>query len=213
MALPSNVTYGTVVGRFLIATADSPDDVDRDPQGVAATDLKITFSPNLSPAVARDPSASPPTFFALADVPATIGSDGTLLGPDGAAGVKLVASTNAALEPSGWTWSVRMIGTGYPTITFSFLLDGGQTLDLGTALQVPSNPSATLGQWIQAVADAQAARDAAIAARDAAVAAAGSVSGGGISVVDNGNGVATLTATGGGSTITDLGNGLGSIAA
>lgn len=164
MALPANVTYGTVAGRFLIATADTPDDTDRDPQGIAAADLKITFSPDLGRAVARDPTATPPTFFALADVSATIAADGTLLGPDGQPGVRLVASTNPVLEPTGWTWQVKMSGTGYPNIGFSFLLDGGQNLDLGTVLQVPSNPGATLGNWIQAVTDAQAARDAAIAA-------------------------------------------------
>jgi hypothetical protein len=173
VALPSNVTYGTVSGRFLLATADSPDDADRDPEGTPALDVKVTFTAELDPAVVRDATATPPTFFGLADVKATIGPDGTLLGPDGQPGVRLVASTNSALQPAGWTWHVNLYGTGYPNLGFSFLLDGGQNLDLGLALQVPANPGATLAAWLQAVADAQAARDAAIAAAAQAAAAGG----------------------------------------
>jgi hypothetical protein len=164
MALPSNVTFGTVIGVFLLAVGDYPDDVDRDPQGIPASDLKIRFTPDLSPAVARDSSSSPPTFFALQDVIATVGGDGALLGPDGAPGVRLVATSNTALQPNGWTWQVVLSGTGFPTIKFSFVLDPGATVDLAQVLQVPANPGATLNAWLNAVAAAQAAQAAAEAA-------------------------------------------------
>lgn len=164
MALPANVTYGTVVGTFLTAVADTPDDGDRDPQGVAATGLKFRFTADLDPAIVRDGSSTPPTMFALAAIDCTVGADGSLLGPDGAPGVKLVASTNTALDPNGWTWRVALSGTGFPNLQFSFLLDPGATVDLATVLQVPSSPGGTLNAWLAAVTAAQAARDAAVAA-------------------------------------------------
>lgn len=164
MALPTNVSFGTVTGTFLLASADSPADQDRDPEGTAATDLTFTFTPDLLPAVARDASATPPTMFALLPVPATVGQDGSLLGPDGAPGVRLVASTNANLQPHGWTWNVTLKSNTFPAMSFSFLLDPGATIDLSTVLQVPANPGGTLNAWLQAVSDAQAARDAAVAA-------------------------------------------------
>jgi hypothetical protein len=164
VALPSAVTFGTVVAKFLTATADSPDDVDRDPEGLPATGLSITFSPALDPAIARVPSASPPVIFALADVPATIGSDGTLRGSDGQPGVKLVAGANPLLDPYGWPWQVTITGPGFPKLSFSFALAGGDTVDLASVVQVPKAPGQTLAQWLGAVTDAQAARDAAIAA-------------------------------------------------
>lgn len=172
VALPSNVSFGTVIGRFLVATADSPADPDRDPEGIGATDLAITFSAGITPKIARDISASPPVTFALADVSATVGADGTLLGPDGAPGVRLVASTNPNLDPSPWAWAVKIGSATFPTLTFSFTLDPGATVDLATVLQVPATPSQTLAQWLQAVSDAQAARDAAIAAATTATNAA-----------------------------------------
>jgi hypothetical protein len=168
MPLPSNVSFGTVVGTFLLAVADSPDDTDRDPEGVPASDLKIRFTPDLPKAVAKDPTATPPAYFALQDVTCTIGPDGTLRGPDGAPGVRLVASTNPALQPSGWTWQVILSGTGFPMVNFSFPLDPGATVDLATVLQVPDDPGVTLEAWLAAVAAAQAAQAAAEAAAERA---------------------------------------------
>lgn len=171
MALPTNVSFGTVTGTFLLASADSPVDVDRDPEGNPATDLQFTFKPDLTPAVARDASSTPPTMFALLPVTATVGTDGSLIGPDGAPGVRLVASTNTQLQPNGWTWNVTLKSNTFPALSFSFLLDPGATVDLSTVLQVPANPGGTLNAWLQAVSDAQAARDAAAASAAAAQAA------------------------------------------
>jgi hypothetical protein len=162
--LPANVSYGTITGRFLTAVADSPDDVDRNPEGLPATDLSIRFTPNLVPAVVRDASATPPTIFALSDVVATVGPTGDLIGPDGAAGVRLVASTGTALDPSGWTWRVTLSSLSFPAMSFSFGLDPGQSVELASVVQVPASPGASLAAWLQAVTDAQAARDAAQAA-------------------------------------------------
>jgi hypothetical protein len=172
MPLPSNVSFGTVVGTFLLAIADSPDDTDRDPEGVPASDLKIRFTPDLSKPVARDRSASPPTYFALQDVICTVGSDGALRGPDGAPGVRLVASMNPSLEPSEWTWQVILSGAGFGTVNFSFPLNAGETVDLATVLQVPASPGQTLDAWLAAVAAAQEAQAAAEAAAAQAEAAA-----------------------------------------
>src|SRR4051812_47281018 len=170
--LPTNVSFGTVTGRFLTAVADTPEDAGRDPDGNAATDLTIRFSPDLSPAVVRDASASPPTVFALSDVIATVGSTGELLGPDGQAGIRLVASTNSSLEPSGWTWKVVLSSTTFPVTSFSFALDGGATVDIASVVQVPASAGTTLEAWLAAVSAAQAAQAAAAGSASAAAASA-----------------------------------------
>lgn len=173
MALPANVSFGTVTGRFLTATADAPADADRDPEGSPATDLSIRFAPNITPAVVRDASSTPPTIFALAEIPATVNPSGDLIGPDGQPGIRLVATTGTTIDPSGWTWKVTLSSTTFPALSFSFALDPGQTIDLATVVQVPASPGASLAAWLQAVADANAAADRAETAAAAATAGGG----------------------------------------
>jgi hypothetical protein len=151
VALPSNVNFGTVTGRFLRGAA-----------GDAANDLKITFTPSLNPPVARDATSTPPTIFAITPVNATVGSDGVLLGPDGQAGVSLISTTDPDFEPHGWTWGVKFTSPTFPAVSFSFVLDPGQSIDLASVIQVPTNPGTTLTAWLQAVTDARAARDEAL---------------------------------------------------
>lgn len=140
MTLPSNVGYGTVVGRFLLAYADGSDS-DAMPDGVPAKGT-IVFTP--SPAFLKDASASPsPVTIIPAKVQATIDSSGYLQGPDGARGIRLVATNDSNINPSDWTWGVTFYladenGVSVPMSGYSFSLPEGQSVDLTALSPVPS---------------------------------------------------------------------------
>lgn len=139
MALPSNVSFGTVTGAFLRGVADSPADQDRKPEGLPVSDLVITFTPSVYPAVMKDASASPPVRFLVDRVTCGTDQSGVLVGPDGQPGVWLVASTNPALNPTSWTWHCTLQSPTFPTIEFDFFLDPNATVDLATVEEVPSS--------------------------------------------------------------------------
>lgn len=143
MALPSNVGYGTVVGRFLLGYADGPDG-DLFPDGVSAQGT-LFFTP--SPAYVKDASASPaPAIILPAVVEATLDEDGYLCGPQGsgAQGIRLVATNDTDLNPVNWTWKVDFrltdsAGAPVPLSSFSFSLPQDTTVDLTVAMPVTSS--------------------------------------------------------------------------
>lgn len=141
MALPSNVGYGTVVGRFLLAYADGSD-VDSAPDGVPAKG-SIFFTP--SPVFLKDAGASPnPVTIVPSRVEATLDSNGYLLGPDGTQGIRLVATNDADLNPVNWTWGAEFYltdeaGTPISLDGFSFSLPQGTTVDLTGLSPVPDS--------------------------------------------------------------------------
>src|SRR6056297_1615079 len=139
MALPSNVDYGTVVGQFLLAYADS-NDVDLFPDGVPAKG-SVFFDP--SPVKLLDASSSPnPVTIMPATVEAQLDADGYILGYAGERGVRLVATDDADLNPQDWTWKVTFRLTDQNDVPvqiadFSFELPAGTTVDLTTVSPVP----------------------------------------------------------------------------
>jgi len=139
MALPTNVGYGTVTGRFLLAYADGVD-VDPQPDGVAAQG-SVFFTP--SPANVKDVSASPaPVTILPAKVEATLDSEGYLCGYGTTRGIRLVATDDTDLNPVDWTWEVEFrltdpSGTAVPLSSFSFELPQDATVDLAVAGPVP----------------------------------------------------------------------------
>lgn len=139
MALPSNVGYGTVVGRFLLAYADGSD-VDSAPDGVPAKG-SIFFVP--SPVFLKDAGASPdPVTIVPSRVEATLDENGYILGPDGEQGIRLVATNDADLNPVDWTWGVEFYltdeaDTPIPLEGFSFSLPQGTEVDLTGLSPVP----------------------------------------------------------------------------
>lgn len=140
MALPSNVGYGTVTGRFMLAYADSSD-VDPQPDGVPAKGYVIFTA---SPTKLLDASANPaPVTILPAPVIANLNADGYIEGYSGNAGVRLVATNDAQINPLNWTWNVDFRLTDendvpYPVQGFSFQLPEGQTIDLAVVSPVPS---------------------------------------------------------------------------
>ena len=140
MALPTNVGYGTVVGQFLLAYSDS-DDSGLQPDGLPAKG-NIYFRP--SPAKLLDAGASPnPVTILPAVVETTLDSEGYLCGYTGDRGVRLVATDDADLKPTDWTWTAdfRLTDqddTPIAVASFSFELPVDDTVDLATAGPVPA---------------------------------------------------------------------------
>jgi hypothetical protein len=139
MALPTNVNYGTVVGQFLLAYADSSD-VDPQPDGIPAKGF-IYFRP--SPIKLLDATSSPnPVTILPAVVECALDAEGYLLGGDGTRGVRLVATTDTDLNPVNWTWTVEFRLTDQddvpvPLPSFSIALPSSTTVDLTTVSPVP----------------------------------------------------------------------------
>jgi hypothetical protein len=158
MALPTNVGYGTVTGRFMLAYADGSDG-DLFPDGVAAKGT-VYFTP--SPVYLRNSSAAPaPVTILPSTVECSLDADGYVLGTDGSAGVRLVATDDADNNPVNWTWSVEFRLTDQDDVPirtipkFSFELPQDTSVDLtdvtpvtdanGTFYLVgPTGPSNTL---------------------------------------------------------------------
>ena len=133
MALPTNVGYGTVTGRFMLAYADGPD-ADVFPDGLAAKGT-VYFTP--SPIYLKNSSAAPAAVTILpSTVECALDADGYVLGTDGTAGVRLVATDDSDLNPVDWTWGVEFRLTDQDDVPirtipkFSFELPQGTSVDL-----------------------------------------------------------------------------------
>lgn len=152
MALPSNVGYTTIKGRFIRAILDGVD-VDREPDGVPISGLTITFTANLSPAIVRNSSATPPVTILIDPITATTNLDGVLVGADNVEDIVIVASNDPDLTPTGWTYKVRMSGPSIAPVVFDFIAPAGETIDLSSVVPVPPSPGSDVRAWQAAVAD------------------------------------------------------------
>jgi len=137
--IPSNLSYGTVTGRFLLAYADSSDS-GLNPDAVPAQGT-LYFTP--SPNYIKDASASPaPVTILPASIECALDADGYLVGYGTDQGVRLLATDDPQGNPVDWTWKVNFrltdaSGTPVRTIPdFSFALPGGTTVDLTSAMPV-----------------------------------------------------------------------------
>lgn len=137
--IPSNLSYGTVTGRFLLAYADS-NDIGSNPDAVPAKGT-VYFTP--SPNYIKDASASPaPVTILPASIECALDADGYVVGYGTDQGVRLIATDDPQGNPVDWTWQVEFRLTdadGNPVRTipnFSFELLGGTTVDLTSAMPV-----------------------------------------------------------------------------
>jgi len=137
--LPSNVTYGTVVGRFLLAYADGVDS-DVFPDGVPAKGT-VLFTPSAK--ALKNLNASPaPVTILPGTIECSLDTDGYLLGSDGTRGVRLIATDNTENNPYDWTWRVDYRFTDQDDIAvatipfFHMELPGGGQVDLTSASPV-----------------------------------------------------------------------------
>ena len=140
MALPTNISHGTVVAQFLLAYSDGSD-VDPRPDGVPA---KGTLYFRASPIKLLDALSDPnPVTILPANVECSLDADGYLLGGDGTKGVRLVATDDTDINPVDWTWAVDFRLTDANNVpvqvpSFSFELPSDTTVDLTTVSPVAS---------------------------------------------------------------------------
>lgn len=135
-ALPSNMSYGQIVHRMLFAVADGSDS-GRDPDAVPIVGAQITFTPSVG--YLLNATAVPPTTIYPQKVLCVTDPDGYLVDPLGVRGVWLVASDDPDLNPSDFTYSVEIKGSGLVTRTFSIAVPGGVTTDLTTVMPVSTS--------------------------------------------------------------------------
>ena len=146
MALPTNISYGTVVGQFLAALQDGSDP-DKLPEGVP---MKGTITFVASPVYVLDYSANPnPVTILKTPITCSLDSEGYLCGPYSASdsplsrGVPLIATDDPDILPVGWTWSVIFnltdpYGNRANLPAQNILVPAGQTTDLTTAMNIAS---------------------------------------------------------------------------
>lgn len=140
--LPSNVSYGIVKGRFLLAYGDGSDG-DLFPDAEPAQGF-IIFTPSVVGLKNTTASPDPVTIFP-ASVSCALDSEGYLVGSDNTRNVRLIATDDEENNPVGWTWRVnfRFTDSTGANISvpdpFSFSLPSGGTVDLTNALPVPDS--------------------------------------------------------------------------
>jgi hypothetical protein len=140
--IPSNVSYGTVTGRFIVAYGDTADS-GLEPDAVPAQG-SVFFTP--SPILLKNQTASPsPVTILPATVGVSLDEDGYLRSFAGEAGlgVRLVATDDEDNNPVNWTWSVEFrltdeAGTPVALPSFSFSLPSNSSVDLTDLSPVPS---------------------------------------------------------------------------
>ena len=130
--LPANVGFGTVIGRFFVAEEDTID-VGSDPNASAAVG-SVTFTPSVDYLLNSGAMPDPVMIF-LQPVTVDLDANGYIVDGQGAPGVKLVATDDADLDPTGWTWnaSFDLVG-GHTIAAFDFALPEGTTVNLTTVI-------------------------------------------------------------------------------
>lgn len=176
MALPSNVSYGHVTGKFLRAVADSSD-TDLYPDGQPLAGLTIKFTASVTRV--KNVTADPPVTIIIDPIVCSTNDDGVLVDVRGNPGVWLVASSDEDLNPTGWTWTATFYASSITYFSTTFALAPDQEVDLATLIPVPSSPGTELAAWQQVVAQitgdvggAQSLVDAASASASAAAVSA-----------------------------------------
>jgi hypothetical protein len=147
VALPTNISYGTVVGQFLASVADSSDD-DMLPDGVPMSGTVMFVA---SAGYVLDYSATPnPVTIVKTPITCRLDSNGYLCSPYPGAGgtlspgVLLVATDDPDLQPVGWNWTVIYSltdpsGTRVNLPTQSINVPTSATVDLTTAMTIASS--------------------------------------------------------------------------
>ena len=171
MSLPANVGFGRVTGRLIRAILDDSRDPDTEPDGVPIEGAKITFTASVNRVVNR--TATPPVSIFIDPVTVVTNGDGILVSPDGTEGVTLVASDDADLDPTGWTYKVTMTAPSISALSWSIAVPEGSVQDLATAIPVPSSPGSQLAAWQAVVAEITGGTDGLEALVDQAAASAG----------------------------------------
>lgn len=147
MALPTNISYGTVVGQFLAAIADGSDP-DKLPEGVP---MRGTVTFIASPTYVLDYTASPnPVTILKTPIICSLDSEGYVCSPYAASdsplsrGVMLIATDDPDILPVGWTWTVMYnlmdpFGRAVNLPNQNIAVPAGTTVDLTTAMNIAAS--------------------------------------------------------------------------
>lgn len=145
MGLPSNISYGTVVGQFIAAVADGAD-ADLLPDSIPMSGTIVFIA---SPGYVIDYTASPnPVTIVKTAITCRLDSSGYLTSPypddNSQRGVTLVATDDPDLNPVGWTWNViynLVDPTGKPVAmpNQSIQVPTGATVDLATVMPLATS--------------------------------------------------------------------------
>lgn len=134
---PTNMGYGIVTGRFLLA---SPDGVDAGTElDWAAAKGTVLFTPSPSYII----NATQAITFSPATVACVLNSEGYIVSPDASLGIKLLATDIIENQPQNWTWRVDFRLTDQANIatrtinSFSFELPAGETVDISAITPMP----------------------------------------------------------------------------
>ncbi|WP_293782629.1 hypothetical protein [uncultured Aeromicrobium sp.] len=161
--LPEQVTTTLITGRFTSGVVDS-DDPGADPDEQPLAGLRVTITPRLSKA--RLLGVQRPSFIALLPFSVSTNPDGEIYNPahPDAIGVRVISSDNQVLDPTGFTYRIVVSSpdTAIADWVFEDIAAIGDHIDLIDVATTPPFPGTpTLTEWMQLVADARAARDAA----------------------------------------------------
>lgn len=174
MTIQSNLTAGTIVGRFGVGVADGSDE-DLDPDIIPASG-QVTFTPTVSRL--PNPTAVPaPVTVLRVPVTAIIDAEGYLCAPDpadpskpGPRGIRLFATDDENGSVTNWTYRVaytfgRVNGMVPQIEAHDVAVPSGATVDLTTVAPVPSSQGYGLAQAEAAAirAEGHATRASAIA--------------------------------------------------
>jgi hypothetical protein len=137
MALPSNISYGQIVHRMVLAVGDGGD-ADRLPDAVPMAGAQISFTPSV--AWLLNASAVPPVTIYPQRIVCTTDADGYLVDPMGEQGVWLIATDDPDTNPTNFTYAVEIRVNGLATRTFNISVPGGVTTDLTSVMPVSTSP-------------------------------------------------------------------------
>lgn len=139
--LPSNISYGQVGGRFLLAVADTTDP-GRAPDSLPAQG-KVKFTPSVGHVI--NATALPdPVFITPNVIECTLDAEGYLVDSQGERDVWLIAGDDPDLNPTGWTYKVTFELTGVTIPSFNLLVETDVRKDLALTTPIPTNPGTTV---------------------------------------------------------------------
>lgn len=164
MGLPSNVSTGMVIARYIADIIDGPDP-DQEPDTVPVQG-RIVFTKSVPylPNPTADPS---PVTILQVPIVGVLDGDGVLCTPYPGTlepqyrGVRLIATDDPDIAVQNWTWDVTYIfepvnGHKLAIPAHGFSLPSGETVDLTKVAKVPSSPGYSLPQAEAAVLRAEA---------------------------------------------------------
>ena len=159
---PNNLKYGKVVGRLVRAIGDTNVDADILPDIVPIVNARVIFTASITHAKNR--SSTPPVTIFFDPIEVSTDNEGYLVNTDGTREVMLIASDDPNLDPTNFTYHVKVLGDGIAPLSWSMLiyengLDNSGANDLSIAVPVPDQPGEEVEHWQDAVKAIWTARD------------------------------------------------------